>query len=45
MMKRGKNKEFEQEILKTSPYKHKGRKLELSSHKPETSSEESLEHH
>ena len=40
-----KNKEFEQEILKIAPYKCKGRKLELSSHKPETSSEESLKRH
>ena len=41
-----KNKGFEQELYKTSPYnKHKGRKLEFSSHNPDTSSEESVKHH
>ena len=30
---------------KTTPYKCKGRKLEFSSHKAETSSEESVKHH
>ena len=41
-----KNKEYEQEIPKTSSYnKHKGIKLEFSSHKPDTSREESVKHH
>ena len=30
---------------KTAPYKRKGRMLEFSSYKPETSSEESVKHH
>ena len=32
-------------MTKTAPYKRKGRKLEFSSHKPDTSSEESAKHH
>ena len=40
-----KSKESEQEIPKNAPYKRKGRKLEFSSHKPETSSEELVKHH
>ena len=40
-----KNKESEQEIPKTTPYKRKGKKLEFSSHKPKNSSEESVKHH
>ena len=44
-MKREKNKEFEQEILKTPPYKCKGIKLEFSIHKPKNSSEELVKCH
>ena len=40
-----KNKETQHNIPKTTPYKCKGRKLEFSSHKDETSSEESVKHH
>ena len=40
-----KNKEYEIELPTTAPYKRKGRKLEYSSHKIETSSEESVKHH
>ena len=41
-----KNKDYEQEIPKTAPYnKCKGIKLEFSSHKPDTSREESVKHH
>ena len=41
-----KNKDFEQELLKTLPYNtHKVRKLEFSSHNSDTSSEESVKHH
>ena len=36
-----KNKKSEHIIPKTTPYKRNGRKLEFSSHKPETSKEES----
>ena len=32
-------------MTKTSPYKCKGRKLEFSNHKFDTSSEESIKHH
>ena len=39
------NEESEQEMPKTTPYKRKGRKMELSSHKLDTSSEESVKHH
>ena len=39
-----KNKESEQEIPKTAPYKRKGRKMEFSTHKPKTSSKESVKH-
>ena len=35
-----KNKESKHIIPKTTPYKRNGRKLEFSSHKPETSKEE-----
>ena len=38
-------KESKQEMPKNAPYKCKGGKLEFSSHKPETSSEESVKHH
>ena len=37
---REKNKEPELKIAKTTPYKHKGRKLEFSKHEAESSSEE-----
>ena len=40
-----KNKDSEREILNTAPYKRKGRKMELSSHKPDTSNEELVKHH
>ena len=41
-----KNKDYEQEIPKTALYnKCKGIKLEFSSHKPDTSREESVKHH
>ena len=40
-----KNKESDHEIPKTAPSKRKGRKLEFSIHKPDTSSEESVKHH
>ena len=41
-----KNKEFEQEMPKIAPYhKRKGRKLEFSSHEPDTLSEESVKHY
>ena len=40
-----KNKENEHNMPKTTPYKHKGRKLEFSSHGDKTSSEESTKHH
>ena len=40
-----KNKESEHDLPKTTPYKRKGRNLKFSSHKPETSSEESVKHH
>ena len=41
-----KNKKSEQEMPKTASYnKHKGRKLKFFSHKPDTSSEESVKHH
>ena len=40
-----KNKESKQEIPKKAPYKHKGRKLEFSSHGAESSSEESTKYH
>ena len=40
-----KNKDFEHELPKTTPYnKCKGRKMEFSSHNPDTSSEESIKH-
>ena len=40
-----KNKESKHELPKISPYnKRKGRKLEFSNHKPDTSSEESVKH-
>ena len=34
-----KNKESEHDLPKNAPYKHKGRKMEFSIHKPETSNE------
>ena len=40
-----KRKKYEQEIPKAVPYKHKGRKLEFSIHKPKTSNEELVKHH
>ena len=40
-----KNKKSEQEMPKNVPYKCKGRKMEFSSHKPDTSSEESVKNH
>ena len=40
-----KNKGYEHKPPKTTPYKCKGRKLDFSSHKLETSSEESAKHH
>ena len=46
MKKKDKNKDFDQELPQTTPYnKRKGRKLEFSSHNPDTSSEESVKHH
>ena len=42
---REKNKEPVLNMEKTTPYKRKGRKLKFSSHKDETSSEESIKHH
>ena len=38
-------KESEQEMPKNALYKCKGGKLEFSSHKPDTSSEESVKYH
>ena len=40
-----KNKESEHKMPKSTPYKCKGRKLEFSIHKDETSSEELVKHH
>ena len=40
-----KNKESEHDLPKTAPYKCKGWKLEFSSHKPKTSSEELVKCH
>ena len=40
-----KNKDSKHVMPKTTPYKHKVRKLEFSSRKTETSSEESVKHH
>ena len=40
-----KNKEHEHNMPETTPYKHKVRKMEFSSHGDETSSEESLKYH
>ena len=40
-----KNKGSEHIMPKNAPYKCKARKLEFSSHKLETSSEESIKHH
>ena len=45
MMKNDKNKEFEQERPKLASYKCKNKKMEISSHKYDTSSEESVKHH
>ena len=39
-----KNKESEIKMEKTTPYKHKGRKLEFFKHEDESSSEESTKH-
>ena len=40
-----KKKEYEQEKPKIASHKRKGRKLEFSNHKPDTSSEELVKHH
>ena len=42
---KGKNKEPEINMEKTTPYKRKGRKLEFSGHKAETSTEELVKQH
>ena len=40
-----KNKEHEHNMLETTPYKHKVRKIEFLSHGDETSTEESVKNH
>ena len=42
---KGKSKEYEHEMPKTSPYKRKDRKIKFSIHKSNTSMEELVKHH